>query len=95
LVRVFVLPETPSESPSKRQLQTQNARRAFRESFATDEERREHYRQLARRSNAGRVVLRPDEAAALGEAYKVLAKLAARGKIGVAAEGQEGDKHAA
>ena len=67
--------------PSPRQRQTANGRRAFLERFPTAEARSEHFRELARKSAGSRVVLTADEAAALTEAYQLLAKIARRGKL--------------
>ena len=55
-----------------------NARRAFQSQFKTPEEKSEHYRAMAAKANAGRVVLRAEDARALGEAYRLLAKIADR-----------------
>jgi hypothetical protein len=66
---------------SPRQRQTENGRRAFLEQFPSPEARSEHFRDLARRSNEGRVVLNASEADALGQAYALLGRIAARGKM--------------
>lgn len=68
-------------TPTPRQRQTANGRRAFLDQFPSEEAKREHFRELARRSAAGRVVLSADEAAALGEAYELLGRIAARTKL--------------
>jgi hypothetical protein len=57
---------------------TQAAREAFAHKFPTPEARSEFYRRIGERGNAGRVVLRADEAAALRNAYALLAKIADR-----------------
>ena len=63
---------------TRRQHQTLPARRALAEQFPTPEARTEHYRALGRRSAERRVVLSGDEAAALRNAYALLAKIADR-----------------
>jgi hypothetical protein len=57
---------------------TQAAREAFARKFPTPEARSEFYRQIGERGNAGRLVLRAEEAAALRGAYQLLAKIADR-----------------
>ena len=71
-----------SESITPRQRQTASGRRAFLESFPSSEDRSEHFRDMARRSAESRVVLSGEEAAALSGAYRLLSRIAARGKIG-------------
>jgi hypothetical protein len=46
--------------------------------FPTPEAKREFYREIGERGNAGRVVLRADEAAALRDAYRLLRTIADR-----------------
>jgi hypothetical protein len=79
-----------------RQRQTAKGRRAFLDTLPSPEARSEHFRDLARRSAAGRVVLSRDDALALNEAYRLLETIAARGKIAAPADvrhasGQPGD----
>ncbi len=57
---------------------TQAAREAFARKFPTPEARSEFYRQIGERGNAGRVVLRAEEAAALRDAYRLLRTIADR-----------------
>lgn len=61
-----------------RQRQTQAGRQALAAKFSSPEEKSEHYRALAAKANAGRVVLSGDEAEALGNAYKLLGNIVAR-----------------
>jgi hypothetical protein len=61
--------------------QLTKARQVFADSFPTPEAKSEHYLTLGRRSAEGRVVLSADEASTLGEAYALLSRIAARGKI--------------
>ena len=68
----------PADPLSPRQRRTLSARRALAATFATPEERSAHYRALAAKANAGRIALTADEVAALGEAYALLGKIAAR-----------------
>ena len=79
-----------ADSLSPRQRQTLSARRALAAKFASPEEQSAHYRALAAKANAGRVTLTADEVAALGEAYALLSKIAARHrrKIEAATDGQ-------
>jgi 5'-deoxynucleotidase YfbR-like HD superfamily hydrolase len=77
--------EAPALLPTRGQQQTQAAREAFKARFPSPEARSEHYRELARRANEGRVVLSADEAAALGQAYALLTRIAQRGKLPVEA----------
>ena len=65
-------------SPAQRR--TLAARQALAAKFSTPEEKSEHYRELARRSNDGRIVLSGDEAAALVGAYELLGRIAARNR---------------
>jgi hypothetical protein len=50
-----------AETLTARQRQTLNARSALAARFPNDEAKSEHYRQLANKANAGRVVLSGDE----------------------------------
>lgn len=61
-----------------RQRQTLAGRQAFAAKFPTSEARSEHFRALAARANAGRVVLSGDEAAALRDACRLLSTIADR-----------------
>jgi hypothetical protein len=72
-------------SPAQRG--TLPARQALAAKFSSPEEKTEHYRQMAEKANAGRVVLSGAEAEslaehteALGEAYALLSKIAARAR---------------
>ena len=59
---------------------TAAGRRAFLDKFPDDESRRQHFRELGIRSaerRAGGIVLSADEAAALGQAYDLLRRVAA------------------
>ena len=68
----------PDTGVSARQRQSANGRRAFLERFPDDESEREHFRDLAQRSAAGRFTLSADEASALSECYNILTRIAAR-----------------
>ena len=61
-----------------RQRQTLAGRQALAAKFSTPEEKSEHYRRLARRSNEGRLVLSGDEADALSRAYRLLGEIVGR-----------------
>jgi hypothetical protein len=63
-------------SPAQRR--TLPARKALAAKFPDPEAKREYYREIGERGNAGRVVLRAEEAAALRDAYALLAKIADR-----------------
>jgi hypothetical protein len=63
-------------SPAQRR--TLPAREAFARKFSSPEARSEHFRALAEKANAGRVVLSGDEAAALSAAYRLLSTIADR-----------------
>jgi hypothetical protein len=75
-----------SEVLTAGQRRTARARETFAQSFSTPEARSEHYRQMAEKANAGRVVLSVDEATALADAYGLLGRIAERvqSKIAVA-----------
>jgi hypothetical protein len=60
------------------QRRTAKAREAFSKSFSTLEAKTAHYRQMAEKANAGRIVLSGDEAEALVSAYGLLARIAER-----------------
>ncbi len=64
--------------PSAGQRQTLAARQAFSERFTTPEARSAYFRELGRRSAAGRVVLSASEAATLAGAYEILGQIAER-----------------
>ena len=66
------------EPITARQQQTLAGRQALADRFPTPEARTQHYRELGRRSAERRVVLSGDEAAALRNAYALLAKIADR-----------------
>ena len=78
----------PDAGVSPRQRQTANGRAKFLERFPDDESRREHFRDLAQRSAAGRLTLSADEVSALGECYALLRKIAARHPKIVPTDGQ-------
>lgn len=61
-----------------RQRQTLAGRQALAAKFETPEQKSEHYRHMAERSNAGRVVLSGDEASAIADAYSLLGKIVGR-----------------
>ena len=63
-------------SPAQRR--TLPGRQALAAKFSTPEEKRQFYREIGERGNAGRVVLRAEDARVLGEAYRLLAKIADR-----------------
>jgi hypothetical protein len=67
-----------SEVLTAGQRRTARARETFAQSFSTPEARSEHYRQMAEKASAGRVVLRAEEAAALRDAYQLLRTIADR-----------------
>jgi hypothetical protein len=67
-----------SEVLSPAQRRTVAAREAFAAKFPSPEAKSEHFRAMAERAHAGRVVLRAEDAAALSEAYRLLAKIADR-----------------
>ena len=61
-----------------RQRQAAHAREAFARKFPTPEAKSQHFREIGERGNAGRVVLRAEEAAALRDAYALLRTIADR-----------------
>ena len=63
-------------SPAQRR--TLPARKALVAKFSSPEAKREYYREIGERGNAGRVVLRAEEAAALRDAYALLRTIAER-----------------
>ena len=63
-------------SPAQRR--TLPAREAFARKFSSPEAKSKHYREIGERGNAGRVVLRAEEAAALRNAYALLRTIAER-----------------
>ena len=67
-----------SEVLTPAQRRTLPARQALAAKFLSPEVKSEHFRALAERANAGRVVLSGDEAKALASAYALLAKIAER-----------------
>jgi hypothetical protein len=60
------------------QRKTAAARKALAQKFPSPEEKSEHYRAMAQKANAGRVVLRAEEAVALRDAYTLLRTIANR-----------------
>lgn len=66
----------PVESTTPAQERTRRARAALAAKFKSPEERSAHYRELARRSNDGRLVLSAAEVVALGDAYALLGRIA-------------------
>ena len=67
-----------SEVPTVAQSRTLLAREALARTFPTPEAKSEHYRALAAKANARRIVLSGDEADALGRAYALLGQIVAR-----------------
>ncbi len=63
-------------SPAQRR--TLPARKALAAKFSSPEAKREYYREIGERGNAGRLVLRADEAEALRDAYRLLRTIADR-----------------
>jgi hypothetical protein len=63
-------------SPAQRR--TLPAREAFARKFPSPEAKSEHFRAMAERANAGRIVLSGDEASALRDAYRLLRTIADR-----------------
>src|SRR3712207_2821470 len=63
---------------TKDQRRTLPAREALARKFSNPEEKSAHYRAMAARANAGRVVLSAEEAAALADAYGLLGRIAER-----------------
>lgn len=61
-----------------RQRQTLPGRQALAAKFPTPEAKSQHYRQIGERGNAGRVVLRADEAQAVASAYALLGQIVAK-----------------
>jgi hypothetical protein len=68
----------PEAKLSSGQYQTKRAREAFAAQFPTPESKTEFYRELGRKSAAGRIVLSGEEAAALADAYALLGRIAER-----------------
>ena len=63
-------------SPAQRR--TLPARNALAAKFPSPEAKRDYYREIGERGNAGRVVLRAEDAAALRDAYTLLRTIAER-----------------
>jgi hypothetical protein len=63
-------------SPAQRR--TLPAREAFERKFPSPEAKSEHFRAMAERANAGRVVLSGNEATALRDAYRLPRTIADR-----------------
>jgi type VI protein secretion system component VasF len=75
---------------TKDQRRTLPAREALARKFSNPEEKSAHYRAMATRANAGRIVLSGEEAAALADAYGLLGRIAERVRASVQpAAGQE------
>ena len=68
----------PDAGVSPRQRQTANGRAKFLERFPDDESRREHFRDLAQRSAAGRLTLPVEDVHALAECYRLLNRIHSR-----------------
>ena len=68
----------PDATLTPRQRQTANGRTKFLEKFPDTETRSAHFRDLAQRAAAGRVVLSSSDASVLAKAYDVLARIAER-----------------
>ena len=68
------------ETLSPGQRRTLAAREAFASKFETSEQSIKHYRDMAEKANAGRVVLSGDEASALVDAYALLGRIAERAR---------------
>ncbi len=71
-----------------RQRQAAHARAAFARKFPSPEAKSEYFRAIGERGNAGRVVLRAEEAAALVDAsdalvdaYSLLSRIAERARV--------------
>jgi hypothetical protein len=60
------------------QRRTLPAREALAAKFTTPEQKSEHYRALAERSNAGRIVLSAADAEVLARAYALLGQIVSR-----------------
>lgn len=69
-------------SPAQRR--TLPAREALARTFPTPEAKSEHYRAMAEKANAGRIVLSGDEAYAISEAYELLGRIAERARLKLA-----------
>jgi len=67
-----------SDPRTARRRQTEAARHALAERFASPEERTAHYRALGWLSAERRLVLSGDEATALADAFALLARIVAR-----------------
>jgi hypothetical protein len=67
-----------TESFSPAQARTVKARETFNARFKTPDEKREYFRKLGERGNAGQVTLRAAEVAALVDAVTILSRLAER-----------------
>jgi len=68
----------PNVTLTEAQRRTLPGRQALAAKFPTPEAKREFYREIGERGNAGRVVLRAEEAAALRDAYALLRTIADR-----------------
>jgi hypothetical protein len=68
----------PDITLTEAQRRTLPGRQALAAKFSSPEAKREYYREIGGRGNAGRVVLRAEEAAALRDAYALLRTIADR-----------------
>ena len=66
------------ETVTPNRKRTAAARRALAARFVTPEAKTEFYRELGRKSAMGRVVLSAEDAAALGNAYALLGRIASK-----------------
>jgi hypothetical protein len=70
-----------SEVLTPAQRRTLPAREALARGFPTAEEKSNYYREIGERGNAGRILLRADEAVALVDAYALLSRIAERARV--------------
>jgi hypothetical protein len=84
-MEAFLMPE----NLTARQRQTLNARTALAARFPNDEAKSEHYRDLAEKANAGRVVLSGEEAQRLASAYELLRGIGEKARAKVAQSADE------
>jgi hypothetical protein len=71
----------PDITLTEAQRRTLPGRQALAAKFPSPEAKSEHFRRIGERGNAGRVVLRADEAAALVDAYSLLTRIAERARM--------------
>lgn len=62
----------------RRKQQTERARETFASRFATPEEKSTYYSQIGKQAAKNRVVISPDDAAAIGQAFRLLRRVAER-----------------